>query len=99
MENSKKKSTENEINIDNTVINDTKKVFYLLHKVRIRKGIPTSEICGKIGIHQSAYSRYINSFESQNKVSPKLDVLSRFAEVLGYEIRIVEKKIENEQGD
>jgi transcriptional regulator with XRE-family HTH domain len=92
MEESEKKSTTSEVTIENTLIKDTKKAFYLLHKVRISKGIKAAEIYSKIGIQQSAYSRYINSFKSQNSSSPKLDVLSRFADALGYEIRFVEKK-------
>ena len=69
-----------------------KQAFLILHKLRIKRGISVREICAKIDISQSSYSRYMNDFKSQNKCAPKVSVLMRYADALGYEFNIVNKK-------
>ena len=97
MEKSKKKLTNAEIDVDNMVINDTKEVFYLLHKVRISRGISTVDICAKIGLSESAYYRATNNFKSQGRCSPTLKILNSLATALGYEILLVDKKNKNDE--
>tara|TARA_R110002126_G_scaffold197836_4_gene345562 strand:- start:2154 stop:2453 length:300 start_codon:yes stop_codon:yes gene_type:complete len=97
MENTEKKLTINNITGDDTLITSAKEAFYLLHKLRINKGVSVAKICNKTRLHQTAYSRYLNDFKSQNRCAPKVDFLIRFADALDCEIRIVNKKIENDQ--
>ena len=97
MKKNEKKLTEIEKQLKNTPVNDTRKAFYLLSKVKNSRKIKTADICAKMGIAQSSYYRYLIDFKSQKSCSPKLSVLNKFLDALGYEIRIVDKKTENEK--
>lgn len=95
MKNEEKISTEQSENLNNYKIKDANELFYKLLKVNNKTGLTQAEIASKTGKTKSMISRYINRFKSQSKTTPKLDFLLRFADALGYEIRIVEKKSEN----
>ena len=92
MENIEKKLTINFSTTKNIQINDGKQAFYILHKVRIEKGIKIADLCRKIGLPNTMYHRYLQYYEKQQTNSPPVTVLSTFAEAIGYEIQIVEKK-------
>ena len=99
MEKHKKKSTIFEKELQEALINDTKRAFYLLHKVKKERGISTVYICDTLGISKSSYYRYISEFDSQNRCSPKVNILNKFLNALGYEILIVEKNNEKDVGN
>jgi transcriptional regulator with XRE-family HTH domain len=92
-------STEGSENLNNYRITDANDLFYKLLKVNNKVGLSQAELAAKTGKTKSMISRYINRFKSQSSCTPKLDFLVSLADVLGYEIRIVEKKSETHEED
>ena len=92
MEKQDKKSTPNKMERKKLLINSGKEAFLILSKIRKDKGIKVADVCPEIGISKAQYYRYGADYASQAAVNPKLDVLKRYADYLGYDIALVEKK-------
>jgi len=95
MKKTEKKLTVSVSEVENSLITGAKELFLLLSAVVIERRISVAEISAKIGIAKTAYYRYQSDYPSQNPNVPSLQVLLRFANALGYEFRVVNKKIES----
>ena len=88
MEKEEKVLTKNELEVDNTIINDPLETLNKLLKVGNREGLNTVQISLKTGINKQALYRYSSQYESQKKTQPSLTMILKICKVLGYEIRL-----------
>lgn len=94
MKKSKKKSTEEQNDVNRLSITTSLEAYYILSKIRKERGISVKEICAKLGISESAHYRYTSNYKSQKKVQPSMALIIRFCDVLDYDLRIVNKNME-----
>tara|TARA_R110000803_G_scaffold70704_2_gene133669 strand:+ start:458 stop:736 length:279 start_codon:yes stop_codon:yes gene_type:complete len=91
MDNSENLETKNEIKANNLLINDPLEVLLILLEIGIERGLNLSEMSAKTQINKHQLYRYTRDFNSQETSHPNITTLSKVAEALGYEIRLVKK--------
>ena len=95
MENSKKIQTENENKAKYLSITDALETFNILLEIGIERGMNIPDLSDKTGINKQALYRYSSDFNSQKKAQPSVSTITKLAEALGFEIRLIKKEEEN----